>query len=110
MPKHLIRATHTVEGLKGLLKEGGSNRRKAIAQSAEAVGGKLENMYYAFGDTDLFVILDLPDNVTATTASLVSNIPGMSKNSITVLITPEEVDQAVDLAKEKMAAYRPPGQ
>ncbi len=110
MPKYLIRATHTVEGLKGLLKEGGSSRREAIARGTEAMGGKLEAMYYAFGDTDLFVIVDLPDNVTATAGSLMTNIPGMSKNTTTVLITPEEVDQAVALAKEKMSVYRPPGQ
>ena len=78
--------------------------------AVEAVGGTLEAFYYAFGDTDLFYIMDLPDNVTATAASLVGNISGMSTVTLTVLITPEEVDQATDLTKEKMAAYRPPGQ
>ena len=75
----------------------------------KALGGTLEAMYYAFGDTDIYLIVDLPDNVAATAASLMGNVPGTSTVTFTVLITPEEVDQATDLAKEKMAAYRPPG-
>jgi len=110
MPKYLIRSSYTVEGLKGLLKEGGSSRREAVAQALKSLGGTLEACYYAFGDTDLFLIVDLPDNGSATAASLLGNAAGTAKVKITVLITPEEVDQAADLAKEKMAAYRPPGQ
>ena len=56
------------------------------------------------------MIMDLPDNVRATAVSLIGNAAGAIKARVTVLITPEEVDQATDLAKEKMAAYRPPGQ
>ena len=63
----------------------------------------------AIGDTDVFMIVDLPDNVNATAASLIGNVAGTSKVTFTVLVTPEEVDQATDMAKEKMAAYRPPG-
>ena len=110
MPKYLVRATHTVEGLKGLLKEGGSSRREAIAQAVKTVDGTLEAMYYAFGETDVYLILDLPDNVTATAMSIIGNVPGTTRATYTVLITPEEVDQAVNLANEKMSAYRPPGQ
>ena len=109
MPKYLFRTSHTVEGLKGLIKEGGSKRREAVAQAFKSVGGTLEAYYYAFGGTDLFIIVDLPDNVSATAASLNGNAAGTSKSEITVLITPEEVDQATDLVKEKGAAYRPPG-
>ena len=74
------------------------------------MGGTLEAVYYAFGDTDVFVILDLPDSVTAAAISLISNVAGTTTATTTVLITPEEMDQAVDLAKERMAVYRPPGQ
>jgi uncharacterized protein with GYD domain len=110
MPKYLGRASYTMEGLKGLIKEGGTSRREAIAQAYKSVGGTLEAFYYAFGDTDVFYIVDLPDNMTATAASLVGNATGMTTTMFTVLITPEEVDQAADLAKEMVAAYRPPGQ
>ena len=110
MPKYLIQATYNVEGLKALLKEGGSSRREAVAQAAKGLGGALETCYFAFGNTDVFMILDLPDNVVATAASLMGNVAGTHKATFTVLVTPEEVDQAAALAKEKIAAYRPPGQ
>lgn len=98
-----------MEGLKGLIKEGGSRRREAVAHAILSLGGTLEAYYYAIGDTDVFFIVDLPDNVTAIATSLIGNAAGTTIVTYTVLITPEEVDQATDLAKEKTAAYRPPG-
>jgi uncharacterized protein with GYD domain len=109
MAKYLIRASYTQEGVKGLLKEGGSARREAVAQAIEAGGGSLEAFYYAFGDTDVYYIADYPDNVSAAAAALVGNSAGTSTTQTVVLITPEDVDRAVELANEKMAAYRPPG-
>lgn len=109
MAKYLVRSSYTVEGLKGLIKEGGTSRREATARAFESAGGKVEAYYYAFGDTDVFTIVDLPDNVTATAASLIGNVAGTATMTVTALITPEEVDQASAMAKEKMDAYRPPG-
>ena len=106
MPKYLAHASYTTEGLKGLLKDGGSKRREAVEQLAKGVGGTVEAFYYAFGDDDLFVILDLPDNVSATIMSLVVNASGAVNAKVTVLITPEEVDQAT----KKSLDYVPPGQ
>ncbi len=106
MPKYLAHASYTVEGLKGLLKDGGSKRREAVAQLTKGLGGTLEAFYYAFGDDDIFAIIDLPDNVSATAASLVVNTSGAAKVKITVLLTPEEVDQATKTSVD----YRPPGQ
>lgn len=110
MPKYLIQGSYTVEGLKGLLKEGGSKRREATEQGLKAIGGTLEAYYFAFGDNDYYLIVDLPDNVNATTANLVANATGVIKNTTTVLITPEEVDRAVDQAAKVAGEYRPPGQ
>jgi uncharacterized protein with GYD domain len=107
--KYLIYSTYTAEGLKGLLKEGGTSRRTAVEQAVKALGGTVEAYYYAFGDTDIFIICDLPDNVTVTAATLVGSVTGMSNVKTIVLITPEEVDQATDLAKKMAAEYRPPG-
>jgi uncharacterized protein with GYD domain len=106
MAKYLFQATHTQEGLEGLLKEGGSSRREAVAQAVASLGGTLEVFYYAFGYTDVFGIADLPDNVSAASFALVVNVAGTAKVSTTVLMTPEEVDQAV----KKSVDYRPPGQ
>jgi uncharacterized protein with GYD domain len=109
MAKYLIRSHYTVEGLKGLIEEGATSRREAVGKAIESLGGTVEAYYYAFGDTDLFFIVDLPGNVTAAAGSFIGNVAGTSEISVTVLLTCEEVDQAADLTKEKMAAYRPPG-
>ncbi len=105
MSKYLFHGSYTEEGLKGLLKEGGSKRREAAEQVIESLGGSVEAYYFAFGDDDFYLIADLPDNVSSTAGSLVVNASGTVKVKIVVLLTPEEVDQAV----KKTVDYRPPG-
>ena len=106
MPKYLCQGSYTDQGLKGLIKEGGSKRREAIEQLVKGMGGTLEVFYWAFGGDDFFIIVDMPDNVAATAVSLMVNATGAVKYRTTVLITPEEVDQAT----KKTVIYRPPGQ
>ena len=106
MPKYLTQASYTAEGLKGLIKDGGTKRREAVEKLAKSLGGTVEAFYYAFGDDDLFVIFDLPDNVSATIGSMVVNASGAAKAKMTVLLTPEEIDQAT----KKSVDYLPPGQ
>jgi uncharacterized protein with GYD domain len=105
MPKYLLEGRYTVEGAKGVAKEGGTGRRAAVAKMAEGLGGKLEALYYAFGDVDVYVILDMPDAATATAAALAANQSGAVAIKTIVLITPEEVDEAA----KKVVTYRPPG-
>ena len=68
MAKYLLQGSYTVEGLRGLLREGGTKRREAVAQLVQALGGTLETFYYAYGGDDFFIIADMPDSVTATAA------------------------------------------
>ena len=105
MPKYLFEASYTLEGAKGLLKDGGSKRRAAIESLAKGLGGRLEAFYFAYGDSDAFVIVDLPDSASATAVSLTVAASGAVRVKTIVLITPEEVDQAV----KKTVAYRAPG-
>ena len=105
MPKYLLQVTYTVDGVKGLVKDGGSKRRAAAATLVQSLGGKLEAFYFAFGKTDAVVIADLPDNMAAAAASLAVSGSGAGTSRITPLMTPEEVDQAV----KKSGSYTPPG-
>jgi uncharacterized protein with GYD domain len=105
MPKYLVRGSYSNDGLKGLLEEGGSKRREASEQAVKALGGRLEAFYYAFGDDDFVIIVDLPSNVDASALSVTANATGAVKSRMTVLITPEEVDQAT----KKTVKFRPPG-
>jgi uncharacterized protein with GYD domain len=105
MAKYLIQASYVGEGLKGLLKEGGSKRRETVLKTVEAMGGRMESFYYAFGDYDVFGVFDMPDNVSIAAFSLVLNASGVVDAKTTVVLTPEEIDQAV----KKTVDYRPPG-
>ena len=106
MPKYMIQASYVGEGLKGLLKEGGTKRRETVTQVIESMGGTLESFYYAFGDYDVFGIADMPDNVSSVAFSLMINASGVINAKTIVLLTPEEIDQAT----KKTVDYRAPGQ
>ncbi len=106
MAKYLFQGSYVGEGLKGLVREGGTPRIEAAKKLFASLGGTLECFYFAFGTEDLVVICDLPDNVSALAFSLVINNSGMAKGRVTVLVTPEEVDAAVKMTP----SYRAPGQ
>jgi uncharacterized protein with GYD domain len=105
MPKYLIQASYTAEGLKGLQKDKASGRKLAIASAVEALGGKFEAFYYAFGADDVIAILDLPDNVSASALSLSVSASGLVRTKTTPLLSVEETDKAL----AKSANYRAPG-
>jgi uncharacterized protein with GYD domain len=105
MPKYLTRASLTPEGVKGTLKEGGTARRAAIERLDESLGIKLEAFYYAFGEDDVYAIIDAPDNVTVAASAMAVNAAGTSHVKTVVLVTPEEMDEVA----KKRPEYRPPG-
>jgi uncharacterized protein with GYD domain len=105
MPKYLIEASYTLDGVKGVQSAGGSSRRDAIAELAEGLGGRMESFYFAFGDRDVYTVIDLPDNQTATAVALAVNASGGATVRTTVLVSPEEVDAAAKVSVN----YRAPG-
>jgi len=105
MPKYLFQASYSSDGTKGLLKEGGTQRVTNLEKTLQGIGGKLETFYYAFGDSDVVGIAELPDNVTAAALPLTINASGMGNVKTTVLMTPAEIDQAA----KKSVSYRAPG-
>ncbi len=105
MPKFLIEASLTTQGVKGVQSEGGTARREAVAKAAESAGGRLESFYFGFGDRDVFVIADFPDNESAAALAIAVNASGAVATKTTALLTPEEVDSAA----KRSVDYRPPG-
>ena len=105
MPRYLWKASYTTEGVKGVLKDGGTGRRAAVEQMVKGLGGNLDAFYFAFGEADVYVIADLPDNKAATAIALAVNSAGAVQLETAVLLTPEEVDEAAKTAVD----YRPPG-
>jgi uncharacterized protein with GYD domain len=105
MPKYLIEASYTTEGVKGLQSAGGSSRRQAVADALDSVGGSLESFHFGFGDSDAYVIAELPDNQSAAAVAISVNAAGGAVAKTTVLLTPEEVDAAAQTS----VSYRAPG-
>lgn len=105
MPKYLISASYTADGLKGLQKDKASGRRRAIDAAIEGIGGKVECTYYALGQDDVYLVVDLPDIVSAAALGIAASATGLVHTRTTALMTIEEVDRAV----EKSVNYRAPG-
>jgi uncharacterized protein with GYD domain len=106
MPKYMVHASYTPEGARGLLKSGASARRKAVEELLATVGGKLETFYFTFGDDDAVLIIDLPDGIAASAIGMAVKASGTVKSRTTVLISVEDVDQAV----KREIHFHPPGQ
>jgi len=105
MPKYLIQAPYTAEGAKGIARDGGSKRRAHIGDLIKKAGGTMETFYFAFGETDVYVICDIPDIASAAAISLAVNASGAVNLKTTPLVSVEEMDQAA----KKQVAYRAPG-
>lgn len=105
MARFLIKASYTVDGARGLLKEGGTARRAATQKLVEGLGGTVEAFYFAYGEDDAYLIIDLPDASLGVAVSLAVNASGAVRTSTTPLITPEEMD----VACKKSVSYRAPG-
>jgi uncharacterized protein with GYD domain len=103
--KFLLRATYTVDGIKGVLKEGGSARRAAAQKAVESGGGRMEAFYYAFGEDDAYVIVDVADNAAAAALSMTIGATGAVRVRTIALVTPEEIDKAAKAS----VSYRAPG-
>ena len=105
MAKYLYQVNYVGEGIKGLMKEGGSSRRAVAQKAVKSLGGKVEAFYFAFGDFDAYMICDMPDHASATSLALTVGASGAVAVKTVVLITADEVDAAT----QKKMAYRAPG-
>jgi len=105
MGKYLFHGSFSAEGLRGVMKDGGTSRPKAVAALAESVGGRMESYYFAFGDDSYFVVCDLPSDEAAAACAMTVAASGAVSNSTVKLLTPEQVDAAVKLSP----SYRAPG-
>ncbi|KMS74787.1 GYD domain protein [Streptomyces viridochromogenes] len=106
MPKFLIQATYTPDGAKGLLKEGASGRRAAVDRVVNDLGGKVEAMYFTFGEDDLVCIIDFPDAISMAAVSLTVKASGALHTQATPLLTLDEIDKAT----RRQVTFRAPGE
>ena len=105
MPRYLLEVNYTLDGIRGVRAQGGTARRQAAEEAVTSVGGTLVDFYFAFGETDVYVIAELPDNSAAAAVSLAVTAGGGVTSRTVVLLSPEEIDAATG----RDVAYRPPG-
>ncbi|MBR8641402.1 GYD domain-containing protein [Streptomyces tuirus] len=105
MAKYLFKVQLTTDGLKGLLREGASARREVVTRMVEGLGGRVETMYWAFGDDDVYVTAELPGNTSAAAMGMVVSAAGGVRTSTVVLLSADEIDEAV----RQQVDYRAPG-
>jgi uncharacterized protein with GYD domain len=105
MAKYLFEATYVGEGIKGLMREGGTARREALVEALKSVDGTLESFYYAFGETDVLGVFEVPAPADAAALSLMINSTGSVNVRLKPLLGPEDLDEAA----KKTPSYRAPG-
>jgi uncharacterized protein with GYD domain len=105
MADYLVTASYSSEGVKGVLKSGGTARVDAVSKAVQGLGGKIQSFHFAFGGDDAIVLVELPDNVAAAALGLAVSATGLASVKTTVLLTPAEIDEA----SKRQVAYTPPG-
>jgi uncharacterized protein with GYD domain len=106
MPRYLIIGRYAAEGARGLMSAGGSARRTAVEKAVSGLGGRLETFDFAFGEDDVYIIVDMPDAESTAAFALTVGATGAVQIRTVVLITPEQLDRVAQLKPD----YAPPGQ
>ena len=108
MPLYMTQVSYTSEAAAALT-HNPEDRGEAFGRLAESMGGRMLSFYYSFGEYDVLVIYEAPDESTAAAIVLAATVPGhLSKVKTTVLLSSEEGMEAMRKAGE--ATYRAPGQ
>jgi uncharacterized protein with GYD domain len=105
MARYMFKLSYSKEGMKGVMKEGAANRRDFISKMAAEMGGSIESFDFAFGDTDLYAIAEMPDHATAAAVATAVAASGTGSIETVVLLSPDDIDAAIS----KHAPYRAPG-
>ena len=106
MPLYMWQGAYAPEGWATLV-EKPQNRVQAVRPAIERLGGKMRNAFFSFGEYDVVLIVEMPNNVSAAALSMAIASGGAVKNSkITVLLSPE--DGLAAMKKASTAGYRPP--
>ncbi|HZE70175.1 MAG TPA: GYD domain-containing protein [Pyrinomonadaceae bacterium] len=104
MPYYLQQIAYSTEGWEALV-EKPQNRIEAVRPAIEKLGGKIENAWFAFGEYDVVLILQMPTNVDASAISMAFAGGGACKSvKTTPLLTVEEAVEA--MKKAAGAGYR----
>ena len=105
MPRYLLKVAYSVDGIKGVMKEGAESRSTFVSKMAADLGGSVESFDFAFGQTDVFVIAEMPDDETAAAIAMSVAASGAGSIETVKLLSPAQVDKARGIN----TGYRAPG-
>ena len=105
MAYYLVTASYTPEGIKGVLKNGGTARADAVKNAIEGLGGTMQSFHFAFGGDDVYVLVEAPNNLAVAALGLAVSSSGLASTKTVALLTPAEIDEAARL----QVSYTPPG-
>ncbi len=105
MAHYLLQISYTSDGWATLLKKP-QNRVEAIRPAIEKLGGKVAGAWFAFGEHDVLLIVDMPDNISAAAIAMAFAAGGACK---TVKTTPlVSVEDGVEAMKKAgKSGYQP---
>ncbi|MEU5720799.1 GYD domain-containing protein [Micromonospora sp. NPDC047738] len=101
----LLQSTYTIDGVKGLITDGGTRRAQVVRNTIEANGGRMDSLHFSFGKYDTYVLCDLPDHKSAAALAIAIRAAGGVDTRVIPLITPAEIDEAT----RAEPPYEPPG-
>jgi uncharacterized protein with GYD domain len=84
------------------------NRTETVSRLLENAGCKLKGLWYAFGQSDGFALIEAPNNVTGASIAIAISASGaFRKFETTVLMTQDELLTALEKAQD--VEYVAPG-
>lgn len=107
MSSYLIQVSYSTEALRSLIKSP-QNRAEVVRKSIEKLGGKLVGLWLSFGDYDVVVVAEMPDNVKAAALAMAVAAGGTAKSVKTTPMLSIEEGMAA-LKKAGNTGYKPVG-
>ena len=109
MSYYLARAKVSQDAMRALV-DRPEDRLVTTTRFLQGVGGRLHNYFFSFGEFDIVLLFELPDNVSAASLTMVMTASGaVTEMETTVLLSMEEAIAAMDQAGDAMGVYTPPG-
>ena len=108
MPHYMIQSNYNRDQIKAMV-DNPQDRAEAFGKLVEGLGGKMECLYFTFGDSDAVAICELPDNEAAVACAMVVGGSGAASSvKTTVLVTSNQAVEAMKKAGTATGSYRHP--
>lgn len=106
MPRFLYQCAYTAEAMAALIKEP-QDRIEAVRPALEAMGARFVTSGYSFGDYDVTIVYDAPDDTTAASVAMAIAGGGATRAAKTTrLLSGDEWMES--LRRSQASQYRPP--